>query len=73
MGQHPNEPTVSDSIDEIFEPVLGDATEDAPEADKPHASGKSRLAELRRRAEQRLEDKRIQDELGYMDLDGEEA
>ena len=73
MGQRPNEPTVNDSIDEFFEPVLGDAAEDALEADEPQASGKSRLAELRRRAEQRIEDKRIQDELGYMDLDWEEA
>ena len=73
MGQRTTEPSISDSIDEFFEPVLGDAVEDALEADEPQASGKSRLAELRRRAEQRIEDKRIQDELGYMDLDWEEA
>ena len=73
MGQRPHEPTVSDSIDEFFEPVLGDALDDVLDADEPQASGKNRLAELRRRAEQRLEDKRIQDELGYMDLDWDDA
>ena len=73
MGQRPNEPNVSESVDEFFEPVLGDALEDALETEEPQASGKSRLAELRRRAEQRLEDKRMQDELGYMDLDWDEA
>jgi hypothetical protein len=73
MGQRPNEPTVSDSIDEFFEPVIGDAVEDALEDEEPQATGKSRLAELRRRAEERLEEKRIQEELGYMDLDWEEA
>jgi hypothetical protein len=73
MGQRPNEPTTSDSIDEFFEPMIGDAVEDVLEDEEPLATGKNRLAELRRRAEQRLEDKRIQDELGYMDLDWEEA
>jgi len=77
MGQHPDEPNVSESVDELFEPVLGDALEEALEealeTAEPQASGKSRLAELRRRAEQRLEDKRMRDELGYMDLDWEEA
>jgi len=73
MGQHPDEPNVSESVDELFEPVLGDALEEALETGEPQASGKSRLAELRRRAEQRLEDKRMRDELGYMDLDWEEA
>lgn len=71
MGQRPNEPTVSDSIDEFYEPLLGDALDEAQEADETPASGKSRLTELRRRAEQRLEDKRIEDELRFIDLDWE--
>ncbi len=69
MGQRPHEPTVSDSIDEFFEPMLGDALDDSLDNDEPQATGKNRLAELRRKAEQRLEDKRMQEELGYMDLD----
>jgi hypothetical protein len=73
MEQRPNEPTTSDGIDEFFEPALGDALEDILEEDEPPSSGKSRLAELRRRAEQRLEDKRMRDELGYLDLDWEDA
>ncbi len=72
MGQNPLEPTLSDSIDEFFEPVLGDSLEEALD-DEPKTSGRSRLADLRRRAEQRLEEKRIQDELRFMDLDWEEA
>jgi hypothetical protein len=71
MGQRPHEPTVSDSIEEFFEPMLGDAMDAALEADEPRASSKNRLAELRRRAEQRLEDKRMQDELGFIELDWE--
>jgi len=69
MEQRPNEPTGNDSIDDLFEPILGDALDDVLDTDEPQASGKSRLVELRRRAEQRLEDKRIRDELSYMDLD----
>jgi len=72
MGQNPLEPTLSDSIDEFFEPVLGDSFEEALD-DEPKVSGKSRLVELRRRAEQRLEEKRMQEELRFMDLDWEEA
>ena len=73
MGQRPIEPTTSDSIDEFFEPVLGEAMDGALETEEPKVSGRSRLAELRRRAEQRLEEKRIQDELDCMELDWEDA
>jgi hypothetical protein len=69
MGQRETESNLNDSIDEFFEPMLGDAIEDVFEQEEPKCSSKKRLAELRRRAEQRLEDKRMQEELGYMDLD----
>lgn len=69
MGQRTSEPSISDSIDEFFEPALGDALEDDMEEDTPRANGKSRLAQLRRKAEQRLEEKRMREELDYLDLD----
>ena len=71
MGQRTTEPNVSDSIDEFFEPVMGEI-EDAVEDDQPKVSGKNRLAELRRRAEQKLEEKRMQEEFDYLDMDWDE-
>ena len=68
MGQRTSEPSLSDSIDEFFEPVLGDM-DDELDADEPLANGKNRLAQLRRRAEQRMEEKRMREELDYLDMD----
>ncbi|MDJ0877485.1 MAG: hypothetical protein QNI86_02680 [Halieaceae bacterium] len=68
MGQRTSETSLSDSIDEFFEPAM-DAMEDEPEDDTPATNGKNRLAQLRRRAEQRLEEKRMREELDYLDLD----
>ncbi len=73
MGQRNSEPGISDSIDEFFEPVLGDSMEEVLEDEEPRVNGKNRIAELRRRAEQRLEEKRMREELDYMDLDWEDA
>lgn len=69
MGQRTSEPSLSDSIDEFFEPVLGDLGDDDLDEETPLATGKNRLAQLRRRAEQRLEEKRMREELDYLDLD----
>jgi hypothetical protein len=73
MGQRTTEPSFSDSIDEFFEPLLNDAIDETIDADETQVNGKSRLAELRRRAEQRLEEKRLRQELDYLDLDWEDA
>jgi hypothetical protein len=73
MGQRESETTLSDSVDDFFEPELGDAIEEILEADELIATGKGRLAELRRRAEQRMEDKRMRDELDYLELDWDDA
>ena len=73
MGQRTSEPSLSDSIDEFFEPMLSDAIDDSIEDAEPRANGKNRLAELRRRAERKLEEKRMRQELDYMDLDWEES
>ena len=71
MGQRTSETSLSDSIDEFFEPAL-DAMEETPEDEAPLGNGKNRLAQLRRRAEQRLEEKRMREELDYLDLDWED-
>lgn len=71
MGQRTSEPSLSDSIDEFFEPLLGD--DDDLDEETPLATGKSRLAQLRRRAEQRLEEKRMREELDYLDLDWDDT
>ena len=73
MGQRTSEPSLSDSIDEFFEPVTGDGAEEELEEETPLAAGKNRLAQLRRRAEQRLEEKRMREELDYLDLDWDET
>lgn len=72
MGQRSTEPSLSDSIDEFFEPPLSDAIDEQFDAEEPQVNGKNRLAELRRRAELRLEEKRLREELDYLDLDWEE-
>lgn len=72
MGERTSESSLSDSIDEFFEPAM-DAMEEEPEDDTPATNGKNRLAQLRRRAEQRLEEKRMREELDYLDLDWDDA
>jgi hypothetical protein len=51
---------------------VGELSDEDMEELEPLSANKRRLAEKRRRAEQRLEEKRLKDELGYYDLDFEE-
>ena len=67
MGERNQEPTQSDSLEDIFEPALGDLSDEDFVELSPVSSDKQRLAEKRRRAEQRLEERRLRDELGYYD------
>ena len=69
MGERNQEPATSDALEDIFEPVLGDLTEQDFQELAPISTEKQRLAEKRRRAEQRLEEKRLRDELGDYDLE----
>lgn len=69
MGERHQEPTPQESLDDIFEPMLGDLSDDDLLELGPATTDKQRLAEKRRRAEQRLEEKRLRDELGYYDLE----
>jgi hypothetical protein len=73
MGQRTSEPTLSDSIDEFFEPVIGDLSDDDLDDEAPQATGKNRLAQLRRRAEQRLEERRMREEVDYLELDWDDT
>ena len=69
MGERNQEPTPSEPVEDIFEPVIGEISEEEFAELAPVSSEKQRLAEKRRRAEQRLEEKRLRDELGYYDLE----
>ncbi len=68
MGERNQQTSTSDSIDDFFEPALMDGGEEEFEEAPTISSEKRRLAEMRRRAEQRLEERRLRDELGYYDL-----
>jgi len=69
MGERNQESTPSDSLDDMFEPMLSDMSDEEFEEFEPAISNKQRLAEKRRRAERRLEEKRLRDELGFYDLE----
>jgi hypothetical protein len=69
MGERNQESIGTDPLDDLFEPVLGELMDEELDDPTPMATGKALLAEKRRRAERRLEQRRLQDELGYYDLD----
>ena len=69
MGEQTQEPTPQEPLEDIFEPVLGDMSEEVLQEMEPVTSEKQRLVQKRRLAEQRLEEKRLRDELGYYDLE----
>ena len=69
MGERNQEPAIPEPLDEIFEPALGDLMDEGLEEFVSLSGEKQVLAEKRRRAEHRLEKKRLRDELGYYDLD----
>ena len=68
MAERNQDSTSTDSMDELFDPMLGDMDEDEMSQLAPLSTEKQRLAAKRRRAEQRLEERRLRDELGYYDL-----
>ncbi len=69
MGERNQEPVTTEPLEDVFEPALGEMSDEEFEELAPVSKGKQRLAEKRRRAEQRLEEKRLRDELGYYDLE----
>ena len=54
--------------EDLFEPALGEVSDELLQEALPISSEKRRLVEKRRLAEQRLEERRLQDELGEYDL-----
>lgn len=69
MGDHNQESAPDSDVEDLFEPVIGEFSEEAYEGLSTLSSEKQRLAEKRRRAEQRLEESRLREELGDYDLE----
>lgn len=68
MADRNQEVSSDDSLDDYFEPGLTDMLEDEPEEVTTASSQKQILAAKRRRAEQRMEEARLRDELGDYDF-----
>jgi hypothetical protein len=68
MAERNQGSATAEPVDDMFEPVIGDISEEELEELAPVSTEKQRLAAKRRRAEQRLEERRLRDELGYYDL-----
>jgi hypothetical protein len=69
MGERAQEPTQQEPLEDVFEPAIGDMPEEILDDIVPVSTEKQRLVQKRRLAEQRLEEKRLRDELGYYDLE----
>ena len=69
MGERNQEPGSQEPLEDIFEPIMAEMSDEDLLELAPASTEKQRLAEKRRRAEQRLEEKRLRDELGYYDLE----
>ncbi len=69
MGEGNQEPAASETLEDLFEPGLAELSEEELRSMAPRADNRERLAEKRRRAEQRLEERRLRDELGYDDFE----
>ena len=68
MAEHDPETASHEAIDDFFEPMAGEVPDDELDSLTTASGEKQRLVAKRRRAEQRLEERRLRDELGYYDL-----
>ena len=68
MEERKQAPSKTDAAEELFEPTIGEVSDELLQDLVPISSEKRRLVEKRRLAEQRLEERRLQDELGDYDL-----
>jgi hypothetical protein len=68
MGERDVESSTSESMDDDYEPGADDISEDMLQGIAPLSSEKQQLVQRRRLTEQRLEEKRLRDELGDYDL-----
>ena len=69
MREQNLEPSAPEPFEELFEPSLGELSDELLAQLTPVSSEQQCLAKKRRRAEQRLEEKRMRDELGDYDLE----
>jgi hypothetical protein len=69
MGERNQEPSAPEPLEDLFEPSLGELPDEMLQDDIPISSEKQRLVQRRRLAEQRLEEKRLREELGDYDLE----
>ena len=69
MRERSQEPVPADPLDDILEPALSDLVEEDLVGLLPPSSIRRSLTEKRRRAEQRLEERRMRDELGTYELE----
>ena len=68
MGERKQDSSNSENLEDLFEPGVGDVPEEVLQDLVPFSSEKRRLVEKRRLAEQRLEERRLREELGDYDL-----
>lgn len=69
MGEQNQEAVSVDPLDDVFEPALSDLVDEDLVELLPPSSIRRDLTEKRRRAEQRLEERRLRDELGDYDFE----
>ncbi|MFT6051274.1 MAG: hypothetical protein ACJAZ0_001383 [Halioglobus sp.] len=69
MRERSQEPTSPELLDDIFEPALSELVDEEDQELVATSSVKRALVEKRRRAELRLEQRRLRDELGDYDLE----
>jgi len=72
MGVRNQEQSAPEPLEDLFEPSFGELSDELLEELEPVSTEKQRLVQKRRQAEQRLEEKRLRDELGYYDLELED-
>ena len=68
MEERNQERATDDVIEDFFEPMLTEMTDEEFDSLTAQPTGKQLLAAKRRRAEQRLEERRLREELGDYDL-----
>ncbi len=68
MGER-NQEAGQDGLEDLFEPGLAELSEEELRSMAPASENRMLLAEKRRRAEQRLEERRLRDVLGYDDFE----
>lgn len=69
MEERNQETATPELSEDLFEPALGDISEELIQALTPLSADKKLLVEKRRLAELRLEENRLRDELGDYDLE----